>query len=709
MHYTSQLENLEARFMYKTAREQKLMKHLLLQNRYETVHELAETLQVSTRTIHRELKTVKPLMESFGLTLDKQPGKGLKAVGSSEDKQRLLADLSYEHHEYSAEERKLLILCSLLESQDPIKLYSLANELQVTNATVSYDLDELEAWIAPFGLTLIRKRGFGIQLTGPENAKRKIIGNLIVNRLDIQSFLEAVELNIKGTPGSTEKMFGVVNKEELLKMDRLLFQLKEKIAFALSDSSYMALAVHLTFAMERIRLGETITMETSELEALQQTKEYGSALEMAKELEKAFGILIPEAEIGYITIHLRSANRKYKTEFKSQEIELETALQTKRLICFISEKIKIDLTENGPLYDGLIAHLEPAINRVKENIDMYNPMTEQIKRDYFLLYMAVEEGMEKYFPGLAFSDNEIAFIVLHFGSALEIKREEAKIKALIVCSSGIGSSKMLASRLKKELPEIRSFDMSSLIELKDRDIGAYDMIVSTVLIPYENIDYIMVSPLLNEEDADQVKQYIKRKIPLILDKKRGRSLREEKKQDTPDMLEAAGRMRHYAAVIEDVLRHFSIKPVESNMEYDLFLRNLFLMLEEEGHVRDAQKTALLLAERERQGGLGIPGTAMALYHLKNEEIVTPFFKIYDLTVPYSVKGMDGNSLAVTRALVMMAPADMPAEGAEILSAVSSAIIESKDSMEAFQTEGEADLYERLNRLFYLFMQEQWQR
>lgn len=174
--------------MYMTAREQKLMKHLLLQNRYETVHELAEALQVSTRTVHRELKTIKPMMESFGLALDKQPGKGLKAVGNPEDKQKLLSDLSYEQHEYSAEERKLLILCSLLESQEPIKLYSLANELQVTNATISYDLDELETWIAPFGLTLIRKRGFGIQLTGPENAKRKIVGNLIVNRLDIQSF-----------------------------------------------------------------------------------------------------------------------------------------------------------------------------------------------------------------------------------------------------------------------------------------------------------------------------------------------------------------------------------------------------------------------------------------------------------------------------------------------------------------------------------------
>ena len=52
------------------------------------------------------------------------------------------------------------------------------------------------------------------------------------------------------------------------------------------------------------------------------------------------------------------------------------------------------------------------------------------------------------------------------------------------------------------------------------------MIVSTVPIPYENIDYVMVSPLLNEEDADQVKQYIKRKIPLILDKKKRQKRRE---------------------------------------------------------------------------------------------------------------------------------------------------------------------------------------
>ncbi|MCY8488218.1 BglG family transcription antiterminator [Bacillus atrophaeus] len=691
--------------MYMTAREQKLMKHLLSQSRYVTVNEMAEAMQVSTRTIHRELKSIKPIMQRYNLTLDKQPGKGLKMVGSMEDKQKLLTDLSHEQHEYSADERKLLILCSLLESQEPIKLYTLAKDLQVTNATVSYDLDELEEWISPFGLTLIRKRGYGIQLMGPEDAKRKIVGNLIVNRLDIQMFLEAVELNIKGKTDTSEKMFGVVSKGELLKMERVLFRLKEKTAYALSDSSYIALVVHLTFAMERIQLGETISMEAEELHTLKNTKEYSSALEIAGELEKAFGVTIPEAEVGYITIHLRSANRKYETEYKAQEIELEIALQTKRLIAFISGKIRMDLTGNRSLYEGLIAHLEPAMNRIKEGMGIYNPMKEQIKRDYFLLYMAIEEGMEKSFPDMTFSDDEIAYLVLHFGSALEIKKEEAKIKALIVCSSGIGSSKMLASRLKKELPEIQSFDMSSLIELKDRDIGAYDMIVSTVPIPYENIDYIVVSPLLNEEDANQVKQYIKRKIPLILEKKRRPDNGGCKETDIPDTLKTAEKMGRYLDAIQHVLKNFTVNNIDTKPDDEPLPHQMFRLLEAEGLIHDAKKAAVCLLEREKQGGLGIPETGMALYHLKNEEIVLPFLKIYDLSKPYEVKGMDGKPLSMSRVLVMMAPADLPAEGSEILSAISSAIIESKESMKAFQNEGEQALYQRLNMLFHAWMKE----
>ena len=692
--------------MYITAREQKVIKYIIQQNRYVTIREIADSVQVSTRTIHRELKSIKPILKNYNLSLDKQPGKGLKAVGEQEDKQRLLSHISNEDQiEYSSDERKLLILCALLEAKEPVKLYTLAADLQVTNATISYDLDELTEWIAPYGLQLIRKRGYGIELKGPEEAKRKIVGNLIVDRLDIQLFLETIEMNIKHRTKATEKVFGVVSRGQLLKVERLLFHLKDRLSLSLSDSAYIALVVHLTYAIERIQLGETIRMEEEELMELKRTKEFESSRRMARALERMFNVEIPEAEVGYMTIHLRSANRSIHTEYRIDEIELDIALRTKKLIDFISNKTGYHLNENDSLYEGLVSHLEPAMNRLKEKMRIYNPLTQQIKKDYFLLFMAIEEGVEHFFPEIEFPEDEIAFIVLHFGSVLEIKKEETNIHALVVCSSGIGSSKMLASRLKKELPEIAKFDLSSLIELKEIDSSSYDMIVSTVPIPYEHIDYIMVSPLLNEDDAMRVKAHIKRKIPYMIEKKRTKEAVNESVQDTIDMMAVAEQMTKYMSVIRSILSHFTIEKRETLPQHEATIRQLLRQLEGEGFITHADDVASGLLEREQQGGLGIPGTEFALYHLKHEFIQEPIFHLYDLDQPYEVKSMDGGQQTMSRMLMMLAPQELGKEGSEMFSLISSSIIESEESMALYGQGTKEDIEQKLHQLFYQFVKE----
>ncbi|KML09951.1 PTS sugar transporter subunit IIA [Bacillus safensis] len=692
--------------MYITAREQKVIKYIIQQNRYVTIREIADSVQVSTRTIHRELKSIKPILKDYHLSLDKQPGKGLKAVGEQEDKQRLLAHMSNEDQiEYSSDERKLLILCALLEAKEPVKLYTLAADLQVTNATISYDLDELTEWIAPYGLQLIRKRGYGIELKGPEEAKRKIVGNLIVDRLDIQLFLETIEMNIKHRTKATEKVFGVVSRGQLLKVERLLFHLKDRLSLSLSDSAYIALVVHLTYAIERIQLGETIRMEEEELLELKRTKEFESSLRMARALERMFNVEIPEAEVGYMTIHLRSANRSFGAEYRIDEIELDIALRTKKLIDFISNKTGYHLNENDSLYEGLVSHLEPAMNRLKEKMRIYNPLTQQIKKDYFLLFMAIEEGVERFFPEIEFPEDEIAFLVLHFGSVLEIKKEETKIHALVVCSSGIGSSKMLASRLKKELPEIAKFDLSSLMELKEIDASSYDMIVSTVPIPYEHIDYIMVSPLLNEDDAMRVKAHIKRKIPYIIEKKRTKESPKELVQETVDMMAVAEQVTNYMFVIRSILSHFTIEKRKTMPQHDETIRQLLRQLEEEGFIIHADDVASGLLEREQQGGLGIPGTEFALYHLKHADIKEPIFHIYDLDQGYEVKSMDGGQQQMSRMLMMLAPQELGKEGSEMFSLISSSIIESEESMALYGQGTMEDIEQKLHQLFYQFVKE----
>ena len=503
----------------------------------------------------------------------------------------------------------------MLETGEPIKLYTIAHDLQVTAATISNDLDELEKWIAPFGLSLIRKRGYGIELRGPEDAKRKIVGNLMADKLDVQQFLETIEMNIKGKNEAPEKIFGVVSRGKLLKAEKVLFQMKEKYGLSLSDSAYIALVVHLTFAIERIQLGEMINMNEEELTDLKRTKEFELALALAKALEDAFHVKIPEAEAGYITMHLRSANKSFKIDYRAEDIELDTALRTKKLIDFISQKTGMNLTGNHSLYEGLIAHLEPAIIRIKEKMSVHNPLTEQVKKDYFLLYMAIEEGVEIFFPEIRFPDEEIAFIVLHFGSALEMSKQKVDINALVICSSGIGSSKMLASRLKKELPEIASFEISSLMELKTKNTDAFDIIVSTVPIPYENIDCVTVSPLLDTEDVKQIKHQLTRKIPLILRKKR---MALEKPEPFPDMLQIARKIGHYAAGIQHILSHFTVETMEAESSLEHTVKRICGTLEDQGLVKDAGQMADGLMKREAQGGLGIPGTTFALFHLKSE-------------------------------------------------------------------------------------------
>ncbi|MEC1365514.1 PRD domain-containing protein [Bacillus licheniformis] len=689
--------------MYMTAREQKLMKYLLHQNRYVKVNEIAGYIEVSTRTVHRELKAVKSVLDKYRLQLDKQPGKGLKLVGAYRDKQRLLEDLSRDSHvEYSADERKLLILCAMLETGEPIKLYTIAHDLQVTAATISNDLDELEKWIAPFGLSLIRKRGYGIELRGPEDAKRKIVGNLMADKLDVQQFLETIEMNIKGKNEAPEKIFGVVSRGKLLKAEKVLFQMKEKYGLSLSDSAYIALVVHLTFAIERIQLGEMINMNEEELTDLKRTKEFELALALAKALEDAFHVKIPEAEAGYITMHLRSANKSFKIDYRAEDIELDTVLRTKKLIDFISQKTGMNLTGNHSLYEGLIAHLEPAIIRIKEKMSVHNPLTEQVKKDYFLLYMAIEEGVEIFFPEIRFPDEEIAFIVLHFGSALEMSKQKVDINALVICSSGIGSSKMLASRLKKELPEIASFEISSLMELKTKNTDAFDIIVSTVPIPYENIDCVTVSPLLDTEDVKQIKHQLTRKIPLILRKKR---MAPKKPEPFPDMLQIARKIGHYAAGIQHILSHFTVETMEAESSLEHTVKRICGTLEDQGLVKDAGQMADGLMKREAQGGLGIPGTTFALFHLKSEAAAVPLFKAYDLSKPFEIKGMDGSAMKMMRMLIMLAPADLSPEGSEILSFISSSMIESDESIKAYQTGDREQLYGMLNVLFHRFIQD----
>ncbi|PKG21497.1 BglG family transcription antiterminator, partial [Niallia nealsonii] len=259
--------------MLVSARERLILQFLLENINIETtIKQLADIVNVSERTVHRDLKNIEDVLKTFHLKLQKKAGVGVKLTGTQSDVYQLrVTILKQDFTEYTPDERMMVALCALLDNKDPIKLFSLASDLGVTTATVSNDLDKLEPFLEEFGLKLIRKRGYGIELEGTEEGKRRAISSLISDRFDVPEFLKMVKENIQKKSSNkvdsiSERLLGLVQKDKLILIESIIGDINEELPYPLADSSYVGLVVHLALAMERIQRGENIALQKEYLQ-----------------------------------------------------------------------------------------------------------------------------------------------------------------------------------------------------------------------------------------------------------------------------------------------------------------------------------------------------------------------------------------------------------------------------------------------------------
>ncbi|MDQ0246868.1 mannitol operon transcriptional antiterminator [Bacillus fengqiuensis] len=699
--------------MYISARERLVLEILLSKNEEITVKDLADEMDVSVRTIHRDLKGVEDTLKEYDLNLVKKSGVGIQIIGEQarvEELKLILFNLSY--NEYTPDERQTMILCTLLESTEPVKLIALANELNVTIATISNDLTKLESRLKQFDLSLIRKRGYGVEVTGTETAKRRAMSSIIANHLDEVEFLSLVRENIQRksaqqTDSISERLLGLVEKKKLLIVEKVIEEINEELPYAIADSAYIGLVVHLALAMERILQGENINIDQAYLESLQAAPEYKIAEKIIDKLMKVFNVQIPIAEVGYITMHLQGAKLRHDKEYLIEESSFQVAIKTKSLIQFVEEQLNYDLTNNVSLFQGLMAHLKPALYRIKQNMGITNPLLPKIKEDYADLFVIVKEAVEKIFADLSVPDEEIGYLVMHFGSALLGGRETENLKALIICSSGIGTSKMLATRLQQEIPEIKQLKNISLFELNQIDIEDSDLIISTINLPDFSKGYIVVSPILTKEEIEKVRQYIRERTH-INNLNKGVPLSTAQTPDFGDSKQTIEKMQsiyQYSKVISLVLRGFRVMESAASDKVDELLEKACTFLYEQGVIGDVELVVKALLEREKLGGLGIPGTKLVLFHSRSEYVLQPSFTIHSLEQPMAVKGMDQTEMEAHSLLLLLSPEQFSSQGLEALSFISSLIIENEQSVSLFESNNEKAISSYMAAKFEQFFDE----
>lgn len=682
--------------MFITSREKAIIELIIKTSGKHTALSIATYLDVSVRTIQRDLKAVEKILRSFDLHLTRNTNEGLVIEGKNEQIFRLIQFLTGSNPiDQTPQERKLLLLLSLLQG-DSYKIQALAVKLSVSVKTLTTYLDELTDWLSNFNIEISRKRGVGVELAGAEANKRKALASYFLLYFN-EELIESLFL-LENGQHSFEKVVHYFHPDYLLSIDESVPAVFNKEKLALADNDYVRLVVHICITMQRTEAGfllEENADSTSEL-----ANELNLITKVCDKLEAASPLSIRNGDRTYLAVILRGSKLRAADSVPYDSVLLGQKI--KNIIQHVSALLHVDLAADFSLYQGLLAHMEPSLFRLKQKMGLFNPLTADIKRKYPVLFMAVKTSIEQEFSEIDFPDDEIAFIVLHFGSALVMKEEEISIKALVVCPTGIGTAKMLASRIKREIIEIDAVEIKSIKDIQQQEsLKDYDVIISTVRLPFHDLDYILVSPLLNEENILSIRGFLERNLENFTKNKHDMNPKQRAAASgnaTLAITDLLQELKDVQQSVESVLDNFRFFR-EPLSDYQRIIEKMVRMAEKEKLLTNADAVVESLKKRESKGGLGIPNTPMGLFHSRHRDVHELIFQVAHLDKPSRIKGMDGSDIHMENLLLMLAPEELSTRQQEIVSLISTSLIESTEAIMIFSSSNKETIRGRLETIF----------
>lgn len=479
---------------------------LLLKRTLVTAKELNDKTGLSKRQIAYRINKINDLLKPKKAT-SISFGANQEIVLNSETRDALLEILyqydSGKKYYLSKEERLAYMYLMLFMNMDYLSLNHFIDSMKVSRSSVLLDFKELVQILGESGIFIENNRTYGYYLTGSEMEIRRYMIKVVIDTL---------------SSSHDNKIFNLFIDE--YKLDN--FQLSKNI---ISD---LALKHNITFVEDRlvefiyiyIFLKARILSDGKDklqipvitnIPVMKSMKEYKFTEDLLSSYKN--GDKIQSFDVNYISawiLGISVGNTKDKTEDISiiSEIVMKIMVRFELLSGF-------HYVNHEEIFEQLYSHFRPAYYRLLFKLPINNPLCERVKEEYKELYKLVSETMK---PFSELFDNEIpedelAYLTLHFGAVLFNNKEYVippKKTALIVCSSGIGSSAMLYTELKNLFPELHFLLPIELSKLKEL-VNSVDIIFtsnfSTEILEMD-LPLIKVSPVMTIKEKYQVKREV---------------------------------------------------------------------------------------------------------------------------------------------------------------------------------------------------------
>ncbi|MDR0586255.1 MAG: PRD domain-containing protein [Treponema sp.] len=631
---------------------------------------LASALGTSRRTIFRELENADSVLSVFEAALNSVPGRGIAFSGSGDVRQKLLEKLSeYRPQSVSKKERLLRLLIELVANSGKIqKLYYYSSSLEVSESTVSNDLDELETWLTGRDLSLTRKSGLGVQCDGSEEALRAAL---------VSRFM------LDGDSGgkSYTSAFGFPG-EDIETGVREILRRKNGIVDWMTPESFCLISLYLMVMVVRVQKGDIVS------NGQVSGGDFQNALagELASEAEKEFSITLPETERQALSGWIQACRSKQESPLEPGPVDRRDLIQhlVMQMIDRFDPLVAVILKTNEQLTRLLSRHLESALPRLTGGIELPNPLETKLVKHYPKVYektCRAVKVLEEHL-GIPVPSHEISFIQIHFLAALAVLGERnvgrRSLRAGIVCVSGIGMSYMLAYQVRKRFKGELEVEVSAYDE-KDSWAGA-DFLISTIPLTETDKPVVRIQTIMEEEDYQ--------KIQAAID---AFTFTERAAEVPPQSVFLEKRLDDLIGIFMQsrrLLDSFTVVPINAGCTFDELVRFAAARFSPEN--QEAVYRAFL--SREALDSQVVTDLGIVLLHTRAAENT-----VFAVIVPEGGSFTGDYLKNIKSCVVMLLPGNAPEEMAGLMGRISTALIDMPFFLEAVQTGNRETMHAILER------------
>ncbi|MBO1306420.1 BglG family transcription antiterminator [Enterococcus sp. 669A] len=461
---------------------------------------LEEKFHISARTIRNELKEINEFLVNEKLPeIENVRKKGYQLVLTKEQLNRLNEfTKKVDTPDYLERENRIfdLILAFSLGKR-PVFLYQKEEEYVISKSTLDEDMRRVRATLQSYGIEVLSIPKQGIVLRGAERSIRTMIYDIINHTV--------------GMIDPAKEQFSSLNRSILdryipIQLLQKLDQLHDQSVSSVEDNIYRnQLIVFTAVWLSRYMRQDLIASTTWEVVDTPQSeiRDYVNAI------CETFAIRPPEIEIKYIVFMLNTFNSR---DMHNSIEWVQAQLLSIQMIQFVEKQTKIPFSRKEEvLQEGLYKHIAGLINRVRNDVQIVNPLKENIQKNYGNIYTAIHQftpEIEKW-TIKKLSDDEIAFLTIHFSTSVSAINQDLHYvyKAVVICNHGMATGKLLSENLKE------LFNIEVLAVLSSREIDLIekldvDLVFSTVQVTYDKKPLLELDPIIKEESKKRIQHFL---------------------------------------------------------------------------------------------------------------------------------------------------------------------------------------------------------